>query len=405
MTRPISAAQWYLARDGQQYGPITDAELAKLAELGHLKPSDLLWRPGFPDWRPAAAVVPPHTMVRRPAPVTPEPCPPAYSAAAQKFESNRMRPAGGQPQQWLESEQFESEEEIAENPRPRRIGRWLRRTAALLFFGSALAAAGWLLYPHRETIAQHAATFKIPEKLASVWKAIERGGVSHAPIGSFGDSPEAIDDMLQRTLLWRTAKREFGEWYAARVKEAAQLRGENQSDMAIAQHLAKAIVTLRRQHAPDALSAGLPRLKQIASAFVENLSQLKRHSVDACFGMIAQGETSPIIVELMQSPDYTGPLQLQTAAVLEAIAEGRKIPRVYPAPQKADYDTLAALLTERGWSQADLTLFSDARAFGSAKPDRVCQMVQDWFAAQLALKDDEIQLRLLADALRPLVAG
>lgn len=45
--------EWYLARDGEQFGPLSDAELRKLVEFGHLKPNDLLWREGFPDWRSA----------------------------------------------------------------------------------------------------------------------------------------------------------------------------------------------------------------------------------------------------------------------------------------------------------------------------------------------------------------
>jgi hypothetical protein len=32
-------------------------------------------------------------------------------------------------------------------------------------------------------------------------------------------------------------------------------------------------------------------------------------------------------------------------------------------------------------------------------------MVQDWFAAQLAVKDEDVQLRLLVEALKPVVAG
>jgi hypothetical protein len=31
--------------------------------------------------------------------------------------------------------------------------------------------------------------------------------------------------------------------------------------------------------------------------------------------------------------------------------------------------------------------------------------VHDWFAAQLALKDADMQLRLLVDSLKPVVAG
>ena len=91
--------------------------------------------------------------------------------------------------------------------------------------------------------------------------------------------------------------------------------------------------------------------------------------------------------------------------LLEAIADGRKTARAYPQPRKSDYDALAADLTRRGWSQADLQLFSDERALASAGPAKVCQMVRDWFAAQLAIKDPDMQLRLLVESLKPIVAG
>jgi len=48
--------EWYLARDGQQYGPLSDAEMRKFNELGHLQSNDLVWRKGLSDWRPAGEV-------------------------------------------------------------------------------------------------------------------------------------------------------------------------------------------------------------------------------------------------------------------------------------------------------------------------------------------------------------
>jgi hypothetical protein len=50
-------------------------------------------------------------------------------------------------------------------------------------------------------------------------------------------------------------------------------------------------------------------------------------------------------------------------------------------------------------------LFSDERALAHAGAAKVCQMVKDWFAAQLAIKDADMQLRLLVDSLKPVVAG
>jgi hypothetical protein len=92
-------------------------------------------------------------------------------------------------------------------------------------------------------------------------------------------------------------------------------------------------------------------------------------------------------------------------AVFEAIAEGRKQPRVYPQPRQTDYDLLAADLTKRGWTQADMALFSDERALAQAAPEKVCQMVHDWFAAQLELGNVDARTRLLVESLRPVVAG
>ncbi|MEO1265657.1 MAG: DUF4339 domain-containing protein, partial [Pseudomonadota bacterium] len=49
--------QWYLARDGQQFGPVSEDELRKLIELGHLRASDLVWHAGYAEWQPAQAAI------------------------------------------------------------------------------------------------------------------------------------------------------------------------------------------------------------------------------------------------------------------------------------------------------------------------------------------------------------
>jgi hypothetical protein len=133
---------------------------------------------------------------------------------------------------------------------------------------------------------------------------------------------------------------------------------------------------------------------------------LRKHSDQACYEFIAQGEVGPTVFSFLQGASpYTAALQSQLTAVFEGIADGRKSPRVYPGPRKTDYDTLAGELTKRGWSQADMALFSDEQALARASPEKVCQLVHDWFAAQLGLKDADMQLRLLVDSLKPVVAG
>jgi uncharacterized protein DUF4339 len=47
---------WYLCRDGQQHGPLTDQELSQFAKGGNFQPNDLLWTQGLDSWKPAAAI-------------------------------------------------------------------------------------------------------------------------------------------------------------------------------------------------------------------------------------------------------------------------------------------------------------------------------------------------------------
>ena len=52
----MTDAQWFYGRDGAQHGPITDADLHRLAQTGELRPADLVWRDGMPQWQPAQEV-------------------------------------------------------------------------------------------------------------------------------------------------------------------------------------------------------------------------------------------------------------------------------------------------------------------------------------------------------------
>ena len=45
--------QWYYARNDQQFGPVSAAELKQLADGGKLSPDDLLWREGMDSWNTA----------------------------------------------------------------------------------------------------------------------------------------------------------------------------------------------------------------------------------------------------------------------------------------------------------------------------------------------------------------
>lgn len=49
----MAEVQWYYARNDQQFGPVSAAELKQLAEAGRLSPDDLLWREGMEQWTTA----------------------------------------------------------------------------------------------------------------------------------------------------------------------------------------------------------------------------------------------------------------------------------------------------------------------------------------------------------------
>ncbi len=57
--------EWYLARDGRQYGPITQRELDVLQTMGELRFDDLLWREGWQTWKAATVLAPTTESDRR----------------------------------------------------------------------------------------------------------------------------------------------------------------------------------------------------------------------------------------------------------------------------------------------------------------------------------------------------
>ena len=51
------ASEWFYTVNGQQAAtPISDAELKRLATTGQLKPEDLIWKEGMPNWSPASSI-------------------------------------------------------------------------------------------------------------------------------------------------------------------------------------------------------------------------------------------------------------------------------------------------------------------------------------------------------------
>ena len=50
------AAVWHYARNGAQQGPVTRAMLQELLEKGLVRPDDLVWGPGMPEWQMTRSV-------------------------------------------------------------------------------------------------------------------------------------------------------------------------------------------------------------------------------------------------------------------------------------------------------------------------------------------------------------
>src|SRR5262245_48929084 len=173
MSAQASQTQWYLARDGQQFGPLSDTELAKFIELGHLQPTDLLWRAGSPDWRPPLVVFPPRNpAMQRPAPsprhaaVSPPSCGARAQAMARRGPSARTGPSGRRQNQ-------AHRESYAEPEKAPRRGRGLRRTLVVIVCLGALGAGGWYAYRDNQKLARFLQTLatRVPAGLRDMLAA------------------------------------------------------------------------------------------------------------------------------------------------------------------------------------------------------------------------------------------
>ena len=397
MTGQQPDIQWYIARDGKQHGPLSDVEMRTFVAQGHLKPTDLIWRPGFADWRPAPAVF----SFQTPEPPAPAPRP---GVTRPTGPGVRTGPPGGE-------RTFEPERiRIAKGDRSTQPSRGAR-LAGLALILALLAGGGWFYFWHRsapdngplETV-EAPKSEQTPQSSTSAQTAAQAPAAPPVSQAEVEQGAQALDAKFQQTPMWSVVKREFPDWYSEQLKEAATLSAQKQPTITISKHLAEALVALRRQHAQEALSASTDKLKVVASAFLDNLKSLSKRSVGACFGFISQGETAPVVLEIIQSPDGAS-VQAQVAAIFEAIADGRKTPTQHEKAGKTDYEVLVQELSKLGWKENDLKVFSNPQSLSHEPPERVCQMVQDWFAAHLAVADKATQERLLVETLKPVVSG
>lgn len=380
----MSEAQWFIAREGNQHGPLSDAEMKKLVELSYLRPTDLIWRQGFPDWRPALAVFP------RPqgAPGGPPPHPSLGPELSNE-------PRTGRPSAPLQEPAFDThgggelEQYDDDYDQPYRSGRG-RKFAIAAVVLIALGIGGYLAFLNRDQIVTLAGSF-----------AGAAGGFATGSI----ETPESVDGKLQRTEPWSYAKQEFPDWYKEQIGEVAKLTEQKKSDTDITKYLVSELVKFRRTNSDVALQAPSPVLKNVAVTFRETIMHLGATNTNSCYQFISHGESSEPILDIIRKLETTTPVQRQINSIFVAVAEGRKSPIRREGKAANDIEVLTGELKNVGWKDEDIKLFFDPKAFSRAPPERVCQMVQDLFTALLAIKDEQTQDRLLVETLRHVMAG
>lgn len=470
------AGQWYVARDGRQTGPISDAEITAIAAHGYFRPTDLVWRQGFGDWQPALSIFTPQNTQTPPVPAPPAPPPIAAVPEPVRAEPLRAEPVRAEPavspvapvashpaarspgaaspamdsyQPTIQPQPFSGTartqqpadasrlpvappyrtETTARPTTPRETSRDPQKAQPLREATqpsrrpmAPLDSRPEPMVPPRPArsnrLAVTAISFILVAAAVGIWAVAYPGMLQGLPslsaltqsvasVASGTRSSTAdLDARWQQTAHWPVIKREFPDWYGERLRQATQLASENKPEDVINKVLVEQLIALRRQNATVALSASTPKLLALANAFLENLRTLKAQSTSACFNFISQGENTPgIISQFEPSTAGASSMQLQVAAIFEAIGDGRKSPVAHDKPIKADYDVLMEQLAKLGWTQTDVATFADPRALAMAEPARVCQMVQDWFIAHVSITDAPTQERLLGETLRPVVSG
>jgi hypothetical protein len=85
-------ADWYYTGDGEQHGPVSADTLKQLAANGKLKPTDMVWREGFPQWVAASKT----KLFAKPGAIAP-PRPPEAHAHAPAMVAAPMPAAAPDP--------------------------------------------------------------------------------------------------------------------------------------------------------------------------------------------------------------------------------------------------------------------------------------------------------------------
>ncbi len=607
--------EWYLARDGQQHGPLTDPELRKFIELGHLLPTDLVWRAGFPEWKTASeifpetepAAPPPETDVadqpdeQQPSPSrqqsqpatqaatrpavadseehldrtertdigartpeaaaetapedrpeqTPEPASepgpqrsgqraapardepvnggvggnvsarsqggpqgraggadaqdaplhqpqrspsntahgphpepragrpiqPGAAHSGSAPQTSSIGPAHGGPQPGLANQHHQHAAQPADrryrphrqpqqgyasaaapgagrpgpNSKPtlgpadqRQAGQHgqiqsrdnnddlyedfeddpRRRPylviAASLIFVAVIGAGGWFAYANQALLSKIITDLTQDQDKTKTGPAVVAAPASpsrtappkpaneqvQVPAAS-GRPVASIQPRLSllNSAFWQALKQQDADWAGRQEKAIERLRQQGKSADELVEFSVGAVVDWRRSNADRVLSAAPDHLRKLAQTFVENLKYLVSKDVQACYGFISKGELSPAVLPFYKEPAPTKVLGSQMEAIIAAARNDGQSATKYLQPSPPDFRKLAQLLLQRGWTEDDLKLFSNPDALSSAPADKVCRLVTEWFDTQLQMPPSDLQMRLLATSLSPVVRG
>jgi hypothetical protein len=92
------ADEWYYTNQGRQVGPVNETMLKQLASTNYLRPTDLVWKQGYPQWIPANTI--PGLFAQQPMRQATTPAAGSYPAPSSQMgsESYEYRePAGESP--------------------------------------------------------------------------------------------------------------------------------------------------------------------------------------------------------------------------------------------------------------------------------------------------------------------
>ncbi len=138
MSGQTNETQWYIARDGKQHGPLTDIEMRTFVAHNYLRASDLIWRPGLPEWQTATAVFPDVFQ--------PKVSPQVAAAAAAAARAATQSPAGTTAQS--------SATDFDQQAAPAPTGSMGKRLAIAASAIAVLGGGAFALATYREPLAE-----------------------------------------------------------------------------------------------------------------------------------------------------------------------------------------------------------------------------------------------------------